>query len=361
MDKSSKIYVAGHRGLAGSAILRHLQSTGFNNLLTRNHSELDLCNQQAVADFFRIEKPAYVILAAARVGGIHANRSYPAEFIHQNLQIQTNVIHQSYLHGVKRLVFLGSSCIYPKLAAQPMKERDLMNGPLESTNEAYAVAKIAGIYMCWAYNKQYGTQFIPLMPTNLYGFNDNFDLENAHVLPAMMRKFHLAKLASKGAWDDIRKDERRFGPIPSKIMQDLGMPSPDNSSDQKATSVVTLWGSGSSCREFLFSDDLASACCFLMEKNWKQLKAGVPGDEQMLFNVGVGLDMPIKSLAGLMADVTSCKGNVDWDRSMPDGTPRKLMDVDRMARLGWRASTALEQGLRKTYRWYQKQTAGQVV
>jgi GDP-L-fucose synthase len=304
MEKTSKIFVAGHRGLVGSAIVRALEAAGYTNVIKKTRSELDLLDQKAVADFFATEKPEYVFDAAAKVGGILANKEHPAEFIHQNLVIQNNVIHNAYLSGVKKLVFLGSSCIYPKLSPQPIKEEYLLTGPLEPTNDAYAIAKIAGIMMCQSYNKQYGTNFISLMPTNLYGPNDNFDLESSHVLPALIRKFHEAK--------------------------ENGAPN------------VTLWGTGSPMREFLHVDDLADAAVFLMQKY----------DGSEIVNVGTGEDVTIKELAGFIRDAVGYAGELVWDTDKPDGTPRKLLDVSRLHSLGWKHRISLETGIKDTYEWY---------
>jgi len=304
MQKDAKIYVAGHQGLVGGAIFRRVQAAGFGNLTYRTLEELDLRNQEAVADFFLKERPEYVFLAAAKVGGIHANSTYPAEFIYDNLQIQNNIIHQAYVNKVKKLLFLGSSCIYPKFCPQPMKEEHLLDGKLEPTNEPYAVAKIAGIKMCQAYNRQYGTCFIALMPTNLYGPGDNFDLLDSHVIPALMRKCHEAKVAGAGE--------------------------------------VVIWGTGSPRREFLYVDDLADACLFLME-NYE-------GSE--IVNVGVGQDLSIKELARLVARVVGFEGHLAFDTSKPDGTPRKLLDVSRLHAMGWRAQMPLEEGLKRAYAWF---------
>jgi GDP-L-fucose synthase len=347
MDKNEKIYVAGHRGLAGSAIMRILAASGYTRIVTRTHAQLDLTDQRAVAEFFTAEKPDYVFLAAAKVGGIHANRSYPAQFIQQNLAIQTHVIHQSYLSGVKRLIFLGSSCIYPKHAPQPIREEHLMTGALEPTNEAYATAKIAGIQMCWAYNQEYGTRFIPLMPNNLYGPGDNFDLLTSHVLPAMIRKFHLAKLALEKNWAAIERDERISGPIPADIKEALGM----GKGSGRQPSVI-LWGSGSPLREFLYVDDMAEACRHLMSLPWEELTRDLPDPSHLLFNVGVGADQTIKAIADTIARVMGYTGSVAWDSAMPDGTPRKLMDVSRLNRLGWQPRIGLQEGLRRAYDWY---------
>ncbi|MDP3181523.1 MAG: GDP-L-fucose synthase [Desulfobaccales bacterium] len=304
MEKDAKIYVAGHQGLVGGAIFRRVKAAGFGHLIYRSLEELDLRNQGAVADFFQQERPEYIFLAAAKVGGIHANSTYPGEFIYDNLQIQNNIIHQAYVNKVKKLLFLGSSCIYPKFCPQPMKEEHLLDGKLEPTNEPYAVAKIAGIKMCQAYNRQYGTCFISLMPTNLYGPGDNFDLLDSHVVPALMRKCHEAKVA--GAKE------------------------------------VVIWGTGSPCREFLYVGDLADACLFLME-NYE-------GSE--IVNVGVGQDLSIRELAELVAQVVGFKGELAFDPSKPDGTPRKLLEVSRLHAMGWRAQMPLEEGLRRTYEWF---------
>lgn len=306
MDVHSKVYIAGHRGLVGSAIYRELEKKGYNNLIVRTSRELDLKKQEAVASFFAKEKPGYVFLAAAKVGGILANSTYPAEFIYENLMIQTNVIHQAYLNGVKKLLFLGSSCIYPKFAPQPMKEECLLTGELEPTNEPYAVAKIAGIKMCQSYNRQYGTSFISVMPTNLYGPGDNFDLETSHVLAALIRKFHEAKINNRD--------------------------------------YVELWGTGTPKREFLFVDDLADVCLFLMKSY----------DSSEIINIGTGEDLTIKELAELIRKVVGYEGDIKWDSSKPDGTPRKLLDVSKLSNLGWKAKTGLEEGIRKTYDWYIK-------
>jgi GDP-L-fucose synthase len=304
MRKDSKIYVAGHRGLVGSAILRKLQSEGYTNLLYRTSKELDLRDKGQVDQFFQEEKPEYVFLAAAKVGGIVANNEFPADFIRDNLLIQTNVIDASYRNNVEKLLFLGSTCIYPKLAPQPLKEEYLLTGELEPTNEPYAIAKIAGIKMCESYNRQYGTKYISAMPTNLYGENDNFDLQTSHVLPALLRKFHEAKEAN--------------------------------------TPFVEMWGTGTPKREFLYSDDLADACLFLME-NYE-------GNE--IVNIGVGEDIAIKELGEKIKAVVGYEGDIQFDTTKPDGTPRKLVDVTKINSLGWKASTTLEEGLQKAYQWF---------
>ncbi len=307
MEKNAKIYIAGHRGMVGSAILRNLQSKGYENFVLRTSRELDLRSQQEVAEFFAAEKPDYVFLAAAKVGGIHANNTYRAEFLYDNLMIQNNIIHQSYVHKVKKLQFLGSSCIYPKMAPQPLKEEYLLTGPLEATNEPYAIAKIAGIKMCEAYRAQYGCHFISVMPTNLYGPHDNYDLNNSHVLPALLRKFHEAK---------VKQDES-----------------------------VEIWGTGSPKREFLHVDDLAEACVFLMENY----------DEAELVNVGTGEDISIKDLALLIKDIVGFEGALRFDASKPDGTPRKLMDVSKLHNYGWRHQIELREGIASVYQLYVKE------
>ncbi|MDP3873730.1 MAG: GDP-L-fucose synthase [Methyloversatilis sp.] len=319
MDKNARIYIAGHRGLVGSAIVRNLEAKGYTNLVTRTHAELDLTDAAATDAFFATEKPEYVFLAAAKVGGIVANNSYPAEFIRDNLVIQTNVIHSAWKHGVTRLMFLGSSCIYPKLAPQPMREDCLLTGPLEPTNRPYALAKIAGIEMCWSYNRQYGTQYLAVMPTNLYGPGDNYHPENSHVIPALLRKFHEAK--------------------------------------QRSDTTVTIWGTGTPRREFLYSDDMADACVFLINLPDDKYQSLLGSDEYVsgrfeppLVNVGVGEDVTIKELAELVGKVVGFAGDLVFDTTKPDGTPRKLMDVTRINSMGWKASTSLEKGLGGAYR-----------
>jgi GDP-L-fucose synthase len=309
MDKNSKIYIAGHSGLVGSAIVRRLRQDGYSNLITATRAEVDLISQASVDDFFKEEKPEYVFFAAAKVGGIHANSAYPAEFIYDNLQIQTNVIHSAWKHRVNKLVYLGSSCIYPKFAPQPMKEEYLLTGELETTNEWYAIAKIAGIKMCQAYRKQYGFNAISLMPTNLYGPVDNFDLETSHVLPALIRKVHEAKTNGKES--------------------------------------VTIWGSGSPKREFLHVDDLAEACLFLINDY----------DESEIVNVGTGKDISIKKLAELIKGIVGFDGVLEFDQSKPDGSPQKLLDTSKINALGWLPGISLEDGISSTYQWYCKETA----
>jgi len=304
MQKNSKIYVAGHRGLVGSAIVRELEAQGYTNIIKKTRAELDLMDQKATEDFFKNEKPEYVFCAAAKVGGIWANKTQKADFIYQNLEVQNNLIHSAYKSGVKKLLFLGSSCIYPRNCPQPIKEEYLLTGPLEETNNAYAIAKIAGIIMCQSYNQQYGTNFISVMPTNLYGINDNFDLESAHVLPSLLRKFHEAKIENK----------------PS----------------------VEVWGTGSAMREFLYVDDLASAVIFLMNNY----------DGSEIVNIGTGEDCTIKELAEMIKEVVGYQGEIYWNTEKPDGTPRKLLDVSRLTKLGWRYKTDFKTGLKKTYEWY---------
>jgi len=362
MEKDAKIYVAGHRGLVGSAILRGLQSEGYTNLIYRTHKELDLMRQDQVEAFFETERPEYVFLAAAKVGGIWANNTYPAEFIHNNLMITSHIIHMAYTHGVKRLLNLGSSCIYPKMAPQPLKEEYLLTGPLEPTNEPYAVAKIAGIILCESYNRQYGTRFISAMPNNLYGPNDNFDLETSHVLPALIRKFHLAKLASQGQWEAIEKDEARFGPIPEDLREALGLSEPRTG----GSVAVPLWGTGSPLRELLHVEDLAGACLFLMNlddatfdtlldpqrSGSESQDASFDSHHYALINIGTGRDHTIKDIAAMVAEVVGYEGEVRWDSSKPDGTPRKLLDSSRILSLGWKPGLSVVEGIRRTYGWY---------
>jgi GDP-L-fucose synthase len=313
MEKNSKIYVAGHRGMVGSAIVRKLESLGFSNIITRNSAELDLRNQAAVNDFFVKEKPVYVILAAAKVGGILANNTYRAQFLYENLMIETNVIHAAHTESAQKLLFLGSSCIYPKMAEQPMKEEALLTGLLESTNEPYAIAKIAGIKLCEAFRDQYGSNFISAMPTNLFGPGDNYDLQKSHVIPAMIRKFHEGKINNAAS--------------------------------------VTIWGSGTPLREFMYVDDLADACIFLMQEY----------NGRLFMNIGTGEEITIKDLALLIKEVTGFEGTIEFDSSKPDGTPRKLMDSSRLHSLGWRSSISLKEGLIKTYQYFQEEVERKVV
>ena len=306
MEKNAKIFVAGHSGLVGSAIMRNLQKQGYSNIVTRPKRDLDLTDSNAVEDFFKNEKPEYVFMAAARVGGILANSTYPADFIYSNLQIQDNIIHCAYRHKARKLLFLGSSCIYPKFAPQPMKEEHLLTGPLEPTNEPYAIAKIAGIIMCRSYRKQYGCDFISVMPTNLYGPGDNFDLKTSHVLPALIRKFHEAA--------------------------------------RSGSETVEVWGTGGAFREFLYVDDMADACVFLMNKY----------SGEGFINIGSGKEISIGDLARLIKDIVGFEGDLVFDKSKPDGTPRKLLDITRLKNLGWEPKIGLEEGIRETYRWFRE-------
>ena len=344
MKKTAKIYVAGHRGLVGSALVRKLRTEGYTHIITQTHGELDLTRQDRVETFFKEEKPDYVFLAAAKVGGIWGNNMYPAQFIYENIAIQTNIIHASYLYEAKKLLFLGSSCIYPKLCPQPIKEEFLLSGYLESTNEPYAVAKIAGIKMCQSYNRQYKTRYISVMPNNLYGPNDNFNLETSHVLPALIRKFHLAKLAAAGDWDGVQKDEAAHGAIPDDVKISMGLDPVTNQPAIPAVDqpAVMLWGTGSPRREFLHVDDLADACLFLMNHY----------DESELINIGWGKDQTIRELAKTISNIVGYEGSIKWDPGKPDGTPRKLLDVSRLTEKGWQAKINLEEGIREVYRWY---------
>lgn len=339
MEKTAKIYIAGHRGLVGSALMRGLQSKGYTNCVVRTSAELDLKRQADVEAFFAGELPDYVFLAAAKVGGIHANNTYKAEFIYDNIMIACNVIHASHKYGVKKLLNLGSSCIYPKFAPQPMSEEHLLTGVLEPTNEPYAIAKIAAIKLCRYYNEQYGTDFISVMPTNLYGPNDNFDLDNSHVLPALIRKFHLAKLLAEGRQRDVECDIQRFS-LGKTVDTEAFLGRFGISAD-----YVTLWGSGTPFREFLYVDDLADACIYLME----QYSASRIGE---FVNIGTGEDLRIKELAELVRSVVGFDGEIRWDTSKPDGTPKKLLNVDLMKSLGWRARTSLADGIYKSYAAY---------
>jgi GDP-L-fucose synthase len=360
MNKDSKIYVAGHKGLVGSAILKNLNSKGFSNIVVRTHDELDLINQKDVADFFENEKPEYVFLAAAKVGGIIANNTYRADFIYDNLQVQNNVIYQCYKHDVKKLLFLGSTCIYPKLAPQPMPENSLLTSELEYTNEPYAIAKIAGIKMCESYNIQYGTNFISVMPTNLYGPNDNFDLETSHVLPALIRKIHLARLLQEG------KD--------SEVLTDLGIDSMEEANRYLSgfgvsKDGVEIWGSGKPMREFLWSEDMADACVFIMQSvDFKDLIPEFEVDvtckseiiKQMQtkeirnthINIGSGVDISIKELAYMIKDIVSFDGELFFNTQKPDGTMKKLTDVSKLHSLGWEHTVELKDGIQKMYENY---------
>ncbi len=369
MEKHSKIYIAGHRGLVGSAIVKALQKKGYTNLIYRTHQELDLTDTDAVSDFFQQEKPDYVFLAAAKVGGIMANHLYRADFIYQNLMIQNNVIHQSYLHGVKKLLFLGSTCIYPKNAPQPMKEEALLTGVLEYTNEPYAIAKIAGIKTVESYNLQYGTNFMSVMPTNLYGPNDNFNLEKSHVLPALLRKMHLGKLLETDDWKAIRKD-LNTNPIENitgqnseeeilTILKKYGV-------YKKGTQTeVMIWGTGKPMREFLWSEDMADACVFIMENlNFSDIVKQQFGIDEIdrydtkteirntHINIGTGKEISIKDLAQTIKKISGFNGKLFFDTGKPDGTLRKLTDPSKLKQLGWQYQVELENGIEKLYAWY---------
>ena len=399
MNKNSKIYVAGHRGLVGSAIVKNLVSKGYTNIITRTHKELDLINQKSVEEFFENEKPEYVILAAAKVGGIVANNTYRADFIYENLQVQNNVIHQSYVHKVKKLLFLGSTCIYPKEAPQPMSEDSLLTSPLEYTNEPYAIAKIAGIKMCESYNIQYGTNFISVMPTNLYGPNDNFDLETSHVLPALIRKIHLGKCLESVKWEElsVKKDENwelikqdlNKNPIKCVKCYELGAKKEDKiitgkSSKQEILDVleeygirlhntefvtpntnlnkvqIEIWGSGNPRREFLYSEDMADACVFLLKNidfkdilNTECLTHTAKNEVRNThINIGTGKDISIKELAELIKNIIGFKGELYFNTEKPDGTMKKLTDVSKLNSLGWKYKMDLESGIKEMYKWY---------
>lgn len=351
MDKRSKIYIAGHRGLVGSAIVRNLQLNGYTNLLLKTHAELDLTNQQAVHDFFANEKPEYVFLAAAKVGGIHANNTYRADFIYDNLQIQNNIIHASYQNNVKKLLFLGSSCIYPKEAPQPMPEDCLLTGVLEYTNEPYAIAKIAGIKLCESYNLQYGTNYIAVMPTNLYGPNDNFDLENSHVLPAMIRKTYLAKLLDEDNYDAIKQDLRLDASFTNQQIQEQ-LSKYGISKNQELT-TLKLWGSGNPYREFLYVDDMADACIYVMNKvDFTDLIQDKSEIRNTHINIGTGDDLTIRELAYLIKEQIRFNGQIEFDATKPDGTYRKLQGVSKLNQLGWQAKVSLINGVTNLINWY---------
>jgi len=353
MEKSAKIYVAGHRGLVGSAILKNLQSKGYTHFIVRTHSELDLKNQAAVAAFFAKEKPEYVFLAAAHVGGIVANSVYRADFIYQNMQIQNNIIYESWHNDVKKLLFLGSTCIYPRDAPQPMPEDCLLTSPLEYTNEPYAIAKIAGLKMCESFNLQYGTNYIAVMPTNLYGPNDNFNLEKSHVLPALIRKAHLGKCLMSGDWDAIRADFNRY-PVE-------GVDGKAAESEMKeklikygiSANQITIWGTGTPVREFLWSEDMADACVYIMEKvDFEDLRGKDKEVRNCHINIGSGKEISIKDLATMIASQVGYTGKLFFDASKPDGTMRKLTDPSKLHALGWQHRMEIEEGLKTLYQWY---------
>ena len=377
MNKNSKIYVAGHRGLVGSAIIKNLQSKGYTNLITRTHKELDLINQKSVEEFFENEKPEYVILAAAKVGGIVANNTYRADFIYENLAIQNNVIHNAYKYGVEKLLFLGSTCIYPKNAPQPMPEDCLLTSPLEYTNEPYAIAKIAGIKMCESYNIQYGTNFISVMPTNLYGPNDNFDLETSHVLPALIRKIHLGKCLEENNWEAIKNDLNK-NPIENitgshkkeeilNILEKYGIKQ-FKIQNSKFKISIEIWGSGNPRREFLYSEDMADACIYLMEQinfeeiiNQNNSKLNIKNStlrnevRNTHINIGTGKDISIKELAELIKKIIGFNGKLVFNTQKPDGTMVKLTDPTKLHSLGWKHKVELEEGIRTMYEWYLKE------
>jgi len=367
MDKNSKIYIAGHNGMVGSAIHRNLMAKGYANFAFTPFPPYDLTNQRIVGEFFEKEKPEYVFLAAAKVGGIMSNNIFRAQFLYENLMIQNNIIHQSYLHGVRKLLFLGSSCIYPGNCPQPIKEEYLLTGELEYTNEPYAIAKISGIKMCESYNVQYGTNFISVMPTNLYGPNDNYNLETSHVLPALIRKMHLGKCLENNDWGVIRKDLKKH---PIEGVSDLSSDSEildkltkygiqiQTGVQHPATRIlqpvsITLWGTGGPYREFLYADDLADACVFLMEKiDFKDLIVKGKPVINTHINIGTGKDLTIKDLAGLIKSVVGFEGRLKWDDSKPDGTYRKLLDVSKINRIGWKEKISLEEGIKIIYHKY---------
>jgi len=367
MKKYSKIYIAGHRGLVGSAIVQNLQSKGYTNLVCRTHAELDLVNQEQVKAFFENEQPEYVILAAAKVGGIVANNTYRAKFIYENMMIQNNVIHQAYLTGVKKMLFLGSTCIYPKLAPQPMPEDSLLTSPLEYTNEPYAIAKIAGIKMCESYNLQYGTNFISAMPTNLYGPNDNFDLEKSHVLPALIRKIYLGKCLEEDSWEAIRLDlhkrpiegvdENSSNEEVLSILKKYGI-SHLSTNNQQPTTNVEIWGSGKPMREFLWSEDMADACVFMLENvDFKDVDNSIAASDEVRnthINIGTGVDISIKDLANLIKEIVGFKGQLVFNTDKPDGTMKKLTDTSKLNSLGWSFKIDLEEGVKNILNWYKE-------
>lgn len=363
MKKNSKIYVAGHNGMVGSAITRNLSGSGYANLVFSPFPAFDLTDQQTVAAFFKKEKPEYVVLAAAKVGGIHSNNKYRAQFIYENLMIQNNIIHHSYLNGVKKLLFLGSSCIYPRDCPQPIKEEYFMTGVLEFTNEPYAIAKIAGIKMCESYNLQYGTNFISVMPTNLYGPNDNYNFESSHVLPALIRKMHLGKCLENGDWTAVRNDLRKYpvagindssseAEIKDKLAS-FGIVISGQSVSGRGNVTINLWGTGTPYREFLYADDLAAACVFVLGNvDFKDLAGDGKPAINTHINIGTGKDMRISELASLISKITGFSGRLNWDNSKPDGTFRKLLDVSKINNLGWKEEISLEDGITSVYKNY---------
>ena len=365
MEKDSKIYIAGHNGMVGSAITRNLTENGYTNLIFTPYPPFDLTDQKIVAGFFEKEKPEYVVLAAAKVGGILSNNKYRAQFIYENLMIQNNIIHHSYKSGVKKLLFLGSSCIYPRDCQQPIREEYMLTGELEYTNEPYAVAKIAGVKMCESYSLQYGTNYISVMPTNLYGPNDNYNLETSHVLPALIRKMHLGKCLENRNWDAIRKDLKKY-PVEGinessteieiiAKLSEFGIEYSRNDQSAKATITINLWGTGRPFREFLYVDDLAAACVYVMENvDFKDLAGQGKSVRNTHINIGTGQDLRIMDLAKLVSTITGFKGRLSWDSSKPDGTFRKLLDVSKIHNLGWKEKVSLEEGISMVYRKYQE-------
>jgi GDP-L-fucose synthase len=365
LPNDARIYVAGHRGMVGSALMRLLRTKNYTNIITKARDDLDLINQPAVNDFFKAQKIDAVFLAAAKVGGIHANNTFRADFIYENVMVECNVIHAACRAGVEHLLFLGSSCIYPRNCPQPIIEEYLLSGYLEPTNEPYAVAKIAGIKLCESYNRQYGTRYRAVMPTNLYGPNDNFDLKSSHVLPAMIRKFHLAKLALNHDWSGINKDEKTFGKIPEDILRAL-----KGKMERSTRPAVKLWGTGSPKREFLHVDDMAAACLHLMQMPENQYDAllrfqphersdSLPSSVSQIsvshLNIGSGKDNTIKGLAKIIEHTVGYEGGITWDTTMPDGMPQKLLDVSRLNASGWLPKIDLKQGIKTTYQWYREQ------
>lgn len=353
MNKDAKIYIAGHRGLVGSAIQRSLEAQGYMNIIGRTHAELDLTNQQAVEDFFASEKPEYVFLAAAKVGGINANNIYRAEFIDINLSIQNNIFESSYKHNVKKLLFLGSVCIYPKEAELPIVEESLLTGPLEYTNEPYALAKIAGIKMAESYSLQYGTNYVSVMPSNLYGTNDNFDLEKSHVIPAMIRKMILATHVQKGEFEKAAKDLGQDDTSEAGVLETLSKYGIRKNGDK---AVIALWGSGKPYREFMHADDMGDACVFVMNNvDFEDVAKGKTEVRNTHINLGTGVDITMKDLAYLIKDIVGFDGDIEFDTSKPDGTYRRYMSVDKIHNLGWKHKIELEDGLRQAITWYQEQ------
>ena len=354
ISKDARIYVAGHGGLVGSAILRRLQEEGFTQILTATREQLDLRDQAAVNYWFRANRPEYIFLVAGTVGGIMANATRPAEFIYDNMMIHATVVHAAYIFKANKLLYLGSSCIYPRECPQPIKEEYLLTDLLEPTNESYAIAKIAGIKLCQAYHRQYGCNFISAMPTNLYGPNDNFDLQNSHVLPALIRKFHLAKLASQGRWEEIESDKKIFGPIPEDLRLSLGLFNRKRPSAGWTPQSVIVWGSGTPRRDFLHVDDLADACLFLMRHYEPYSESGLIPQKNIIdhINIGSGVDQTIRELAEAVQKIVYPEANLIFDHTKPDGTPQKLLDISKLKDVNWFPKIGLEEGISQTYDWY---------